>query len=118
MSYLPEPSASSQSIATPCRVVFGAAAAGISRDATARRLDVALPVLAGDGSELLLDAVETETAREDWLLLGGNGRTVGLAVASAGVDLESAARTLGCISKLTPEESIFDGADFWAGLLR
>lgn len=78
--------------ATSCRVGFGAAATRVSPHDP--RLEIALPVLAGADTEILLESVDAILRREDWMLFQGPTGLAGFAVAPQGLELEAATSEL------------------------
>lgn len=86
-SSLPDPGAIS---AAACRVTFNAAASGRRDGEQAPQLAVALPVLAGEPCEILLEAADRVSTHDTCTLFHGDGALAGFALAPVEMDLETA----------------------------
>lgn len=93
MSKLPSNTAVAPAKAN-CRVLFGAAAAGIRAGAAETALSVALPVLNGEDAEQILAGAQLAVPEHGCTLFCGAHSVAGFTVAPAGDGLESAAREL------------------------
>ncbi len=82
------------SLHSTCRVVFGASAARIDRNAPTPALEVGLPVLGGSPDEIVLQTSDASETHHGCVMFDAGSETAGFAVAPPDADLETAARDL------------------------
>lgn len=94
MSSLRPPPAYRVTTAPGCCVAFGAHETGRRTLAGVPALQVALPLLGGEGTERVLDAIEGVSTQRDFTLFQSADSLAGFALAPAAQDLEAATRAL------------------------